>query len=230
MTQWWGGQSITVGTEGSPETEEFPYSTEHTTETVVNPLYGLRRTGDREYTLNELVDWSVPPIRYGPWLNTKSLQIDSTILTAEELLNMMVNREGAHSELNEWARINAGGPIDIKGGDARDEKYRKVNVINFSGISYIQIFTFLVGHYLATMVKNTLRHIPEDLTKGNTGPDVWQTIMETPTQLATMKLSLERPYAMGAVYRVTGDAENPFELIGDYTKPSKTLVQIPGWV
>ena len=102
LTQWWGGQSITVGTEGSPETEEFPYSTEHTTETVVNPLYGLRRTGDREYTLNELVDWSVPPIRYGPWLNTKSLQIDSTILTAEELLNMMVNREGAHSELNEW--------------------------------------------------------------------------------------------------------------------------------
>ena len=105
-----------------------------------------------------------------------------------------------------------------------------MNVINFSGISYIQIFTFLVGHYLATMVKSTLRHILEDLTKGNTGPDVWQTIMETPTQLATMKLSLERPYAMGAVYRVTGDAENPFELIGDYTKPSKTLVQIPEWV
>ena len=221
---------MTFGTEGSPETGRFAYGTEHTTETVVNPLYGLRRTGDREYALNELVDWSVPPIRYGPWLKTKSLQIDSTTVTAEDLLNMMVNREGAHSELNELGRMNAGGPLDIKSGDAKDEKYRKANVINFSGISYIQIFTFLVGHYLARMMKNTLRHIPEDLTKGNTAPDVWQTIMETPTELASMRLSLERPYAMGAVYRANGDAENPLELIGDYTKPSETLVQIPGWV
>ena len=42
------------------------------------------------------------------------------------------------------ARVNAGGPIDIKMGDRAAEKYRKANVINFSGISYIQIFTFLV--------------------------------------------------------------------------------------
>ena len=143
LTQWMGNQSIGLAIERSLDTEQFAFTTDHTTETLVHPLYGLRRTAERDYRLDELVEWSIAPIRYGQWLNTKVLQVDTTIITAEELLNMMVNREGAHSELNEMVRLNAGGPIDIKIGDAKDEKYRKANVINFSGISYIQIFTFL---------------------------------------------------------------------------------------
>ncbi len=53
---------------------------------------------------------------------------------------MMVNREGAHSELNEMVRRDPGGPMDIKMSDARDEKYRKSNIVEFDGISYVQIF------------------------------------------------------------------------------------------
>ena len=128
LTQWMGNQSITMGTAGSPDTDEFTFTTEHTTETLVNPLYGLRRTGELLYRLEELVDWSIAPIRYGQWINTKVLQVDATIITAEDLLNMMVNREGAHTELNDMARVNAGGPIDIKMGDRAAEKYRKANV------------------------------------------------------------------------------------------------------
>ena len=104
LTQWIGNQSITMGTAGSPDTDEFTFTTEHTTETLVNPLYGLRRTGELLYRLEELVDWSIAPIRYGQWINTKVLQVDATIITAEDLLNMMVNREGAHTELNDMAR------------------------------------------------------------------------------------------------------------------------------
>ena len=37
------------------------------------------------------MDWSIAPIRYGQWINTKVLQVDATIITAEDLLNMMVN-------------------------------------------------------------------------------------------------------------------------------------------
>ena len=230
LTQWIGNQSLELATEGSLDTEQFAFTTEHTTETLVNPLYGLHRTGEREYRLHELVEWSIAPIRCGLWLNTNVLQVGTTIITAQKLLNMMVNREGAHSELNEMARVNAGGPIDVKIGDAEDEKYRKANVINFSGISYIQIFTYLVGHYLAKMMKSTLSHIPEELTEQNVTSDAWRIIMDTPERLAPMKLRLDRPFEMVAVYRGTGDAENPLELIGDYENPSLTVVQIPGWL
>ena len=229
LTQWAGSQSITVGTAGSLDTDEFTFATEHTTETLVNPLYGLARTGELLYRLEELVDWSVAPIRYGPWLNTKVLQIDATVITAEDLLNMMVNREAAHTELNEMARVNAGGPIDIKIGDRAAEKYRKANVINFSGISYIQIFTFLFGHYLAKMMKSTLSQIPEELTGPKVTSDVWRIIMDTPERLAQFELRLDRQYAMGAVYETTGDSDNPLQLVGNYEDPSQTLVQIPGW-
>ena len=229
LTQWVGNQTITMGTAGSIDTEEFTFATEHTTETLVNPLYGLSRTGELLYRLEELVDWSFAPIRYGPWLNTKVLQVDATVITAEDLLNMMVNREGAHTELNEMARVNAGGPIDIKIGDPAADKYRKANVINFSGISYIQIFTFLVGHYLAKMMKSTLGHIPEELTGPNVTSDMWRIIMDTPERLAHFKLHLDREYTMSAVYDTTGDPDNPLQLVGNYEDPSKTLVQIPGW-
>ena len=229
LTQWIGNQSITMGTAGSPDTDEFTFPTEHTTETLVNPLYGLRRTGELLYRLEELVDWSIAPIRYGQWINTKVLQVDATIITAEDLLNMMVNREGAHTELNDMARVNAGGPIDIKTGDRAAEKYRKANIINFSGISYIQIFTFLVGHYLAKMMKSTLSQIPEELTGPKVTSDVWRIIMDTPERPAQFELHLDRHYAMGAVYETTGDPDNPLQLVGSYEDPSQTLVQIPGW-
>ena len=233
LTQWVGNQTLTFQTSGSIDTDEFTFPTEHTTETLVKPLYGLSRTGEFLYRLEELVDWSVAPIRYGPWLKTKVLQVDATVITAEELLNMMVNREGAHTELNEMARVNYGGPTDISIGDAAADKYRKANIINFSGISYIQIFTFLVGHYLAKMMKSTLSHIPEELTGPNVTSDVWRIIMDTPERVAHFKLHLDREYAMGAVYETTRDPADPMylvmKLVGNYEDPSQTLVKIPGW-
>ena len=79
------------------------------------------------------------------------------------------------------------------------------------------------------MMKGTLSHITEELTGRDVTSDVWRTIIEMPAQLTPMTLRLERPFAMGAVYRATRDADKPFELIGDYGKPSRTIVQIPGW-
>ena len=226
LTQWMGEQSIGFTHQGATTTERVTFPTDHTTETFVNPLYGLRRTEERTYALAELADWSSPPIRGGQWLNAKVLQVDETIITAEDLLNMMVNREGAHSELNEMVRLNPGGPMDIKMGDAQDEKYRKANIVEFDGISYVQIFAFLTGHYLARMMRATLRHLPEDLTRGHRTTDVWETIINTPTRLPPLRMYLDRPYIMAAIYHNTGEG---LELIGDYRTPSRTVVQIPGW-
>ena len=78
--------------------------------------------------------------------------------------------------------------------------------------------------------RRTLSHIPEELTGQNVTSDAWRIIMDTPEGLAPMKLRLDRPFEMVAVYRGTGDAENPLELIGDYENPSLTVVQIPGWL
>ena len=226
LAQWMGEQSIEFTRQGATTTERVTFPTDHTTETFVNPLYGLRRTEERTYALAELADWSSPPIRAGQWLNAKVLQVDETIITAEELLNMVVNREGTHSELNEMVRHNPGGPMDVKMGDARDEKYRKANIIEFDGISYLQIFAFLTGHYLAKMMRATLRYLPEDLTRGYGTADVWETIINVPSRLPPLRMHLDRPYIMGAVYENTGEG---LKLIGDYRTPSRTVVQIPGW-
>ena len=79
-------------------------------------------------------------------------------------------------------------------------------------------------------MKGTLSHITEELTGRDVTSDAWRIIIEMPAQLAPMTLRLERPFAMGAVYQATGDADNPIQLIGDYENPSHTVVQIPGWL
>ena len=76
----------------------------------------------------------------------------------------MANREGAHVELNEFATMNIAAPMNVIAGDPEDEAYRRAHVISFSGITYVQIFAFLTGFYLANRIPPTMatagRHHP----------------------------------------------------------------------
>ena len=155
------------------------------------------------------------------------LRVDDVDISAETMLRMMANKEGTHSELDEMATSNPAMPVSITMGDPEDAPYRRANVINFSGISYPQIFTFLVGFYLARMMRASLKHIPPDLTKFGYSDEIWRDILNAPTEVPRLRLVGDRPYMMGVLLQNRPSADGDFTLIGDYLTPSRTVVRIP---
>ena len=101
---------------------------------------GLRRIGEKQYLLEDPFDWTASPVKDATWLNRKVLQIDDTVLSAEQLLRMMVNREGAHSDRDDMTQLSISAPVKISLPDAGDEAYGRANTLRFSRLSYIQIF------------------------------------------------------------------------------------------
>ena len=228
LTEWIGGMEIGFTAGDSPEARRASFPTEHTHETVVKPLYGLKRIGEKKYLFEDPFDWIATPMKDARWLNSKVMQVDNTVLSAEELLRMMANREGAHSDRDELTRFNLSGPVKVSLPDAGDEAYRRANTIKFSQLSYIQIFTYLVGIYLVNMMKASLRYIPAEIAKYGASPDTWHSIISAPSEPLRHQLDLENDYGMGAVFHITGDPDHPIELIGDYEATSTTTIQIPG--
>ena len=227
LTEWIGEMAIFFTMGESPEERRASFPTEHTHETVVKPLYGLRRIGEKKYLFEDPFDWTATPVKYAQWLNSKVVQIDDTVLSAGELLRMMANREGAHSDRDELTHLGLSGPMNISLPDAGDDAYRKANAIKFSQLSYIQVFTYLVGIYLVNMMKASLRYIPAEIAKYGASRDTWHSIISAPSEPLRHPLDLEKDYGMGAVLQSTNDPDHPFELIGDYEANSTTTVQIP---
>ena len=153
LTQWIGNSAIEYfqGEETNNKRVSFPSEHEH--ETVIGSLYGLSSAGDRYYRVEDPFDRSATLLRLRKWLKLKVLQVDDITISSETLLRSMANKEGAHSELDPMATSNPALPLQLTMGDPKDEPYRKANIINFSGISYVQLFTFLVGFYLARVMK-----------------------------------------------------------------------------
>ena len=145
----------------------------------------------------------------------------------ETLLRSMVNKEGTHVMLNEMATSNPATPVNLRTGDPDDEPYRRANVVNFSGISYVQLFTFLVGSYLVRMMKATLEQIPQQLAGFGISKEVSLDILQTTTLVEPLVLEADGPCEMSFVLEQTGDTEQPFVMVGDYQTPSRTVVQVP---
>ena len=222
------GMSIdyTVGESEEQKTFTAP-AYEH--RTVVNPLYGLLRTGKEQYRLDDPFDLSAQPIKYGRWLNLKVLQVGDSVLSAERILQLLANYEGAHVESNQMTSFNASGPVDIKLPDRRDELYRKGTWITFGGVSYLHVFTLLVGVYLVNMTRETLKRYPEEISKQFHIAHLSESILQSPSRIATPTLELKKGFNVGMVFHYTGDPNNPIELVGEHGKPGITPIQVPGW-
>ena len=220
-----GGMSIdyTLGESEEHRTYDAP-AYEH--RTVVNPLYGLRRIGKEQYQLDDPFDLSRQPIKYGQWMNIKVLQVGDAVLSAERILQLLANYEGAHVESNQMTRLNASSPVDMKLPDRKDELYRKGTWITFGGVSYLHIFTLLVGIYLVNMMKETLKGVPEETSNRLRMTQMPGSILRAPSRIATPGLLLKKGFNMGMVLQSTGDS---FELVGNHEKPGITTIQIPGW-
>ena len=222
------GMSIdyTVGESEEQKTFRAP-AYEH--RTMVNPLYGLRRTGKEQYQLENPFDFSEPPIKYGRWMNLKVLQVGDAVLSAERILQLLANYEGAHVESNELTSLNTSLPVDVKlpkRPKREDELYRRGTWMTFGGVSYLHIFTLLVGIYLVNMMKETLKRLPDDTVKRLHNARLLDLILQSPSRIATPGLLLEKGFNIGMVLQNVGDG---FKLVGDHDKPGITTIQIPGW-
>ena len=221
-----GGMSIGY-TSGDSVSKKYFTTPPYEHRTIVNPLYGLRRTRREQYRVDDIFDLSRQPVKYGQWSNMKVLQVNDAVLTTERILRLIVNKEGAHVEPNEMTGHSLSSPVELKLPHTNDELYRKGNLVKFSGISYLQIFTLLVGVYLVNTMKATLEHIPDE--KKNRISNLARTIQAAPPKIKFPTLSLTKEFGIGAVLYSTGDPNNPFELEGDYEKGGITMIQIPGW-
>ena len=220
-----GGMSVgfNVGESKAERTFAAP-AYEH--RTVVNPLYGLRRTGKERYQLDDPFDLSGQPIKYGRWMNLKVLQVGDALLSAERILQLLANYEGAHVESNEQTRLHASSPVDMKLPNQRDELYRKATWVTFGGVSYLHIFTFLVGIYLVNMMKETLKRLSDDAVKRLNITNLLDLILQSPSRIKAPELLLKKDFSMATVLDNTSGS---FKLIGDHKKPGITTIQIPGW-
>ena len=229
LSEWMGGLEFGFTVGDSTEERRASFPTDHTHETVVKPLHGLKKIREKQYLLMDPFDWSSTPVKDSRWLNSKVLQVDDTVLSVEDLLRMMVNREGAHSDRDELTLLNLSGPVKISLADAGDEAYRRANTINLSRLSYVQIFTYLVGIYLVNMMKASLRYIPAEVARNGAAPDTWRTIISAPAEPLRQPLELGKDFGMQAVFQSTDDPDHSFVLVGDYEANSTTTIQIPGW-
>ena len=219
-----GGMSIyyTVGKSDEQKTFAAPG---YVHRTVVNPLYGLRRTGKEQYQLDDPFDWAGRPMKFSRWMNLKVLQVDDAVLSVERILRLLANYEGAHVELDEMTRDNASLPVNLKLPDDTDELYRKGRWVTFGGVSYLHVFTLHVGVYLVNKMKETLKRMPEDARKRQ----IWSPILQSPSRIVSPTLFLRKEFSMGMVLQNTGDPDNGFALVGNPERPGITTIQIPGW-
>lgn len=223
-----GGMAIKF-TVGASDIEKTKSSPPYEHRTVVKPLYGLRRTGEKLYQLENPFDLSQRQIKYKHWMNTQVLQVGEDRMTAKSILKLVANKDGAHADSTEMTKLSASLPVHIKLPDRNDELFRRGHWVTFGGISYLHIFTFLVGVYVVTMTKETLKCIPEESRRSLQIAHLPFIIARSPSEIRGCQMMLEKSYSMGTVFYSTDDPKSPFQLVGDYDNVGITTIQIPGW-
>ena len=104
--------------------------------------------------------------------------------------------------------------------------YLKGNLLLFGGLSYLHLFTLLVGVYLTTMMKASLRHLPPSLRT----PRITRAtdhIQRAPDSIPPPTMHLQpRPWMI-----VEDEASSAFDEstpLRALSKPEETIFRIPG--
>ena len=126
----------------------------HTHTTVVHPLAGVEHVAGREFRITSPIDMTVTPVRLKRWLNAKVLQVDEVVLSAEDILRLLVNREGAHQD--EHFPMVSPMPIDIDD----TQKFAMASAVTFGGLSYPHLFSLFSGLHLINQIKRILDQLP----------------------------------------------------------------------
>ncbi len=135
---------------------------EYEQRTTVHPLYGMRHDGDQLFIFGMPFDRDVHPIKFKAWMNTKVLQVDKIVFTAKDLLREVVNREGAHIEIEDGKRFAMPDSSSLTFDNMKKKRYKAVNAVKFGGVSYAQYFVLCTGFYIAGRSKTLISSIPLD--------------------------------------------------------------------
>lgn len=156
---------------------EFP---ETTHQVSLSPLPGVEfGQSPPACTICPPFDGDRSGLRFRQWLNQKVLQIDSITYTAETLLRLIANYEGAHT--SEHLPLVPSG-LDVDKVDSGNEmQHRLGNLILFGGLSYAQYFTLYTGlqvmfqaRYVTSRIMNAENGqiLSSDMERRPTGGDL----------------------------------------------------------
>ena len=89
-------------------------------------------------------------------MNTKVVEVDGHNFKAEQLLRIMSDKEGAHTENNPALIVPAGLSVDAD----KNHSHRLFNGIRFGSLTYLQIFSLFTGLYMVNRMRMMLDHLP----------------------------------------------------------------------
>ena len=195
----------------------------HRHATVVGPLYGLERLEANRYRTGALFDLTRAPVKRSYWLNTNVLQVGKTVLSAEQVLREMANKEGVHID-QPMDRVIALADAEPTGKD-KTGQYLKGNLLVFGGLSYLHLFTLLVGVYMTNMMKATLRHLPTGLRTPRVAR-ASEHVAHAPGSIPALTMPLQpRPWMI--VEQEDDAADESAIPLRALSKPAETVFRIP---
>ena len=149
-------QEWTLGyVDGTRETVVVP-ETEHAIE--LGRLYGVDFLEEVPWChVHEPFDVSAPRIAMDEWLSLNAAQVNSVGYTVRDVLRIVANYEGAHT--NELFPVVAVGadPESIDRG--WNMKYRLINCVHFGCLSYAQVLVMYAGLYVIREMQHLLAEV-----------------------------------------------------------------------
>ena len=127
--------------EDGTETEfEFPKAIH---EVTMRSLPGIEYREEGACVVRPPFDEAEEGVKLSRWLKQEVIQIDSIVYTAENLIRLVANFEGAHT--NELIPFVVSGLNLDQVGKGNEMRYQIMNTVRFGGLSYAQYFVLYTG-------------------------------------------------------------------------------------
>lgn len=177
---------------------------------TVFPVYCVHHAYGSMFELHNPFDYDSDPIKFSRWMNTKIVEVDSLQFKAEQLLRIMSDKEGAHSERNSAAIVPGGVSVETD----NDYAHGLFNGIKFGSLTYLQIFSLFTGLYIASRVTRMLAQ--SSFPRDNESLDyICNSIAKSPRQIPTgsseVSFDFELMIALGRDLEPRGNYANSTE-------------------
>lgn len=125
----------------------------------VGRLYGIDFAEEGWCTVHCPFDSLVQRTTLDEWLSSKAVQVNSVGYSVRDVLKIVADYEGAHSnEMVAWVAVGV-NPEDF--GRGRSMKYRIINCVHFGCLSYAHILTMYSGLYIIREMQHLLGKLAE---------------------------------------------------------------------
>ena len=146
------GREWVLGYENGKRERVVVPKAEHAIE--VGRLYGIDFAEEGWCAVHSPFDSSVPRTTLDEWLSSKAVQVNSVGYSVGDVLRIVADYEGAHSnEMVAWVAVGV-NPEDFDRG--RNMKYRIINCVHFGCLSYPHILAMYSGLYIIGEVRHLL--------------------------------------------------------------------------